>query len=116
MTKECPVFTHGQIWAAIDALAQRRGWSVGRLAVRAGLDATALNPCKRTGVGAKPRWPSTETLCKLLSASQTSFTAFAQLIDRAAEDGEPDWCTKKPRRLMTLLGAKDRAARRIPRR
>jgi hypothetical protein len=80
------VFTHQQIWAAIDALAEQRGWSVGRLAVKAGLDATALNPSKRRGIGAKPRWPSTETLCKLLSASDTSFGRFAEMVDRAGGD------------------------------
>jgi hypothetical protein len=77
------VYTHQQIWAAIDALADQRGWSVGRLAIKAGLDATALNPSKRRGIGAKPRWPSTETLCKLLSASDTSFSRFAEMVDRA---------------------------------
>ena len=80
------VYTHQQIWTAIDALAKQRGWSIGRLAVKAGLDATALNPSKRVGVGAKPRWPSTETLCKLLSASDTSFSRFAEMVDLAGRE------------------------------
>lgn len=78
------MYTHRQIWAAIDALADRRGWSIGRLAVTAGLDPTSLNPSKRLGIGAKPRWPSTETLCKLLSASNTSFSSFAEMVEEAA--------------------------------
>jgi hypothetical protein len=77
------VYTHQQIWTAIDALAKQRGWSIGRLAVKAGLDPTALNPSKRVGIGAKPRWPSTETLCKLLSAAGTSFSRFAEMVDKA---------------------------------
>ena len=80
------MYTHHQIWAAIDALAEQRGWSIGRLAVKAGLDATALNPSKRVGIGAKPRWPSTETLCKLLSASDTSFSHFAEMVDKAGRE------------------------------
>src|SRR5581483_4349696 len=78
--KVASMYTHRQIWAAIDALAERRGWSIGRLAVTAGLDPTSLNPSKRLGIGAKPRWPSTETLCKLLSASNTSFSTFADMV------------------------------------
>jgi phage repressor protein C with HTH and peptisase S24 domain len=111
------MYTHQQIWAAIDALAQQRGWSVGRLAVRAGLDATALNPSKRTGVGEKPRWPSTETLCKVLSASETSFSSFAQLIDRSAEDVNGSRRADRTRpRMVPLLGAKAARTGRLPRR
>ena len=91
------MYTHQQIWAAIDALAEQRGWSVGKLAVNAGLDATALNPSKRLGIGAKPRWPSTETLCKLLSASDISFSRFAEMVDRAGrEPGSPRIVRPRP--------------------
>jgi CheY-like chemotaxis protein len=75
------MFTHGQIWHAIDALAHHRGWSTSRLAVRAGLDATALNPSKRTGRDGKPRWPSTETIAKLLSVTGTSPTRFWRCVE-----------------------------------
>ena len=84
------MYTHQQIWNAIDKLAAQHGWSIGRLAVKAGLDATSLNPSKRRGVGAKPRWPTTETLCKVLAAADTSFSAFAELVDergRSAGNG-----------------------------
>ena len=81
------MYTHRQLWSAIDRLAARRGWSIGRLAVMAGLDATSLNPSKRLSLDAKPRWPSTETLSKLLSASDTSFSAFAELVDGSESTG-----------------------------
>jgi phage repressor protein C with HTH and peptisase S24 domain len=104
------MYTHQQIWAAIDALADQRGWSVGRLAVKAGLDATALNPSKRVGIGAKPRWPSTETLCKLLSASDTSFSRFAEMVDSAGKDSS-NRMTPRPR-LPVMPVAKPRGLSR----
>ena len=75
-------------WQAIELLARRRGWSLSGLATRAGLDATALNKSKRTGNG-RPRWPSTETLTKLLAATQTSFVDFARMLESVnVPDGE----------------------------
>jgi lambda repressor-like predicted transcriptional regulator len=47
------MFTHEQIWQAIEALARRQGWSLSHLAVRADLDPTALNRSKRTGVNSR---------------------------------------------------------------
>jgi CheY-like chemotaxis protein len=83
------MFTHQQVWDAIEALARARGWSLSRLAVRAGLDPTALNRSKRSGFDGKPRWPSTETLAKLLSATETTLGDFCRLVERAPEaDGE----------------------------
>src|SRR3954468_18211912 len=79
------MFTHQQVWDAIEALARARGWSLSRLAVRAGLDPTALNRSKRSGFDGKPRWPSTETLAKLLSATETTLGDFCRLVERAPE-------------------------------
>jgi len=75
------VFTQTQVWDAIDQLARRQDCSLSRLAVRAGLDATALNRSKRTGPDGKPRWPSTETISKLLSATGTTLMQFSQLVE-----------------------------------
>jgi CheY-like chemotaxis protein len=82
------MFTHQQVWDAIEALARARGWSLSRLAVRAGLDPTALNRSKRAGFDGKPRWPSTETLAKLLSATDITLGAFCRLVERAPEAAE----------------------------
>ena len=79
------MFTHQQVWDAIEALARGRGWSLSRLAVRSGLDPTALNKSKRTGFDGKPRWPSTETLAKLLSATETPLGEFCRLVEHASE-------------------------------
>jgi CheY-like chemotaxis protein len=75
------MFTHHQLWDAIESLASLKGWSLSRLAVRAGLDPTALNKSKRAGFDGKPRWPSTETLAKLLSATETTLGDFCRLVE-----------------------------------
>ncbi|NKE46416.1 helix-turn-helix transcriptional regulator [Roseomonas frigidaquae] len=74
---------HEDIWRAIDALAAEHGLSASGLARRAGLDATAFNPSKRTGVDGRARWPSTESVAKVLSATGTGFEAFASLVTGA---------------------------------
>ncbi|GLS00080.1 DNA-binding protein [Brevundimonas denitrificans] len=79
--------SHAQLWKAIDALARQEGLSVSALAKRAGLDATSFNPSKRFGPGepARPRWPSTESLIRILSATGLSLGEFAALARDAAE-------------------------------
>jgi len=79
--------SHGQIWKAIDGLARREGISVSALARRAGLDATSFNPSKRFGPGdpPRPRWPSTESLTRILQATGLSLGEFAALARDAPE-------------------------------
>ena len=76
----CPLFTHPQVWAGIDKLAKEKGWSASRLAREAGLDPTTFNRSKRHTNQAKPRWPSTESLAKILDATSTSLDAFVSLM------------------------------------
>jgi CheY-like chemotaxis protein/DNA-binding phage protein len=77
------MFAHDHIWNAIDHLARSKGWTVSRLAVRAGLDSTSLNLSKRRGADGQARWPSTETISKLLEATGTSLAQFAAWIEAA---------------------------------
>ncbi len=74
---------HEDVWRAIDALAAERGLSASGLARRAGLDPTAFNPSKRTGSDGRARWPSTESVAKVLTATDTSVEDFAALISGA---------------------------------
>lgn len=74
------MFTHPQVWAGIDKLAKEKGWSASRLAREAGLDPTTFNPSKRHTNQAKPRWPSTESLAKILDATSTSLETFVGLM------------------------------------
>ena len=81
------MLTHKSIWAAVDALAARNGFSPSGLAKRAGLDPTTFNRSKRTSREGKPRWPSTESVAKILDATGTSMGDFIGLME---QDGEGD--------------------------
>lgn len=72
--------THEEIWRALDALAAENGLSASGLARKAGLDATAFNPSKRIGADGRARWPSTESLAKVLTATGTGMAEFASLV------------------------------------
>ena len=75
--------SHAKIWSTLDDLARREGISVSALARRAGLDATSFNVSKRFGPGepARPRWPSTESLSRVLNVVGLSLAEFAVLAD-----------------------------------
>jgi phage repressor protein C with HTH and peptisase S24 domain len=79
------MLSHSQIWRAIDALAARHGMSPSGLAKQAGLDPTTFNKSKRGGDGSKLRWPSTESLAKVLAATGANLEEFVLLIT----DGAP---------------------------
>ncbi|HYD97763.1 MAG TPA: helix-turn-helix transcriptional regulator [Alphaproteobacteria bacterium] len=72
---------HADIWRAIDLLAEKNGLSPSGLARRAGLDPTTFNRSKRSTADGKQRWPSTESVAKILEATGSSFAAFVALID-----------------------------------
>lgn len=74
------MLTHSQIWTAIDTLAQRHGLTPSALAKRAGLDATTFNRSKRRGADGNPRWPSTESIAKILTATQVSVDEFLAIV------------------------------------
>ena len=75
------MFNHRQLWSAIDKLAERQGLSTSGLARRAGLDATAFNRSKRVTPDGRERWPSTESLSKVLDSTNVRFDEFASLLD-----------------------------------
>jgi phage repressor protein C with HTH and peptisase S24 domain len=76
------MLTHSQIWGAIDALAARHGLSASGLAKLAGLDPTTFNKSKRGGTNGKLRWPSTESVSKVLAATGASLDEFVALVGR----------------------------------
>lgn len=71
---------HDDVWRALDTLAAERGLSASGLARRAGLDPTAFNPSKRRAADGRARWPSTESLAKVLTATGASLEAFTALV------------------------------------
>ena len=81
------MLSHEQIWTAIDRLAERYGFSASGLARRAGLDATSFNRSKRIGPDGRKRWPSTESVSKVLTATGASLDDFLRLIE--VREGPP---------------------------
>ena len=83
--------THANIWKGLDALAKREGVSPSALARRAGLDPTSFNPSKRFGPGdpPRPRWPSTESLMRVLASSGLSLGEFASMANDSVEHSLP---------------------------
>jgi len=75
------MLTHGQIWMAIDRLAERYGLTASGLARRAGLDATSFNKSKRVSPDGRERWPSTESIAKVLNATGASLDELVGLIE-----------------------------------
>jgi phage repressor protein C with HTH and peptisase S24 domain len=76
------MWSHESVWGAIDALAARHGLSPSGLAKKAGLDPTAFNPSKRHGSDGRPRWPSTESIAKILAATGEALDSFVGLATR----------------------------------
>lgn len=73
------MITHTQIWKAMDAVAASNSMSASGLAKRSGLDSTTFNKSKRISPNGKKRWPSTESVAKVLSVVNMSFEEFAAL-------------------------------------
>jgi phage repressor protein C with HTH and peptisase S24 domain len=76
------MLTHEQIWRGVDRLALHNSLTPSGLAKRAGLDPTTFNKSKRITHEGKQRWPSTESISKILEATQTTFMDFVGLIDQ----------------------------------
>ena len=75
-----PMLKHSDIWRAIDTLAHEHGFSTSGLAKRAGLDPTTFNKSKRVTVAGKNRWPSTESISKILRATGATLGEFLSFI------------------------------------
>ena len=74
------MLTHKQVWNAIDTIAERYGFSASGLAKKSGLDPTSFNPSKRNGPDGRPRWPTMESISRLLQASGASMEEFSELL------------------------------------
>ncbi|KFC68088.1 Phage repressor [Devosia sp. LC5] len=83
------MLSHRAIWDGIDALARRHGHSVSALARLAGLDATAFNVSKRISKDGRERWPSTESISKILEATGEGFDSFLSGTGAFFQGGQP---------------------------
>lgn len=77
---------HEQLWHAIDKLAESKNMTCSALARFSGLDPTVFNKCKRFSPCGQPRWISTETIAKILVATNTSVQQFAKLFPKKLND------------------------------
>ena len=96
------MLSHDRVWAAIDALAERYSLSASGLARRAGLDSTAFNKSKRLSSDGRPRWPSTESLAKIIEATGATLDEFTGLIEGRAASAQE--ARVAHRRSVPLLG------------
>jgi len=71
---------HLDLWCAIERFAQSRHMSCSGLAKKSGLDATTFNKSKRWTCCGKPRWPSTQSLAKILESTGTSLEDFLKFM------------------------------------
>lgn len=78
---------HSDIWRAIDRLAHEYGLSASGLAKRAGLDPTTFNKSKRVTREGKLRWPSTESVGKVLTATGATLGEFVSFISEGEGGG-----------------------------
>ena len=74
------ILRHADVWQAIDQLASDHGFSPSGLARRAGLDPTTFNKSKRISRDGRPRWPSTESIAKILEATGATMSEFVAYI------------------------------------
>ncbi|PCJ86749.1 MAG: DNA-binding protein [Hyphomicrobiales bacterium] len=95
------MLTHATVWAAIDALAARNHMTPSGLARKAGLDPTTFNKSKRTANEGRQRWPSTESISKILEATNSSIEEFTAVISGV---GTVEGRMGKPRWAVPLLG------------
>ncbi len=71
---------HDDVWRAIDVLARQYNLSPSGLARQAGLDPTTFNKSKRITPQGKKRWPSTESIAKILAATGASLAEFVNIV------------------------------------
>ena len=83
------MLTHQEIWRAIDNLAEKKSLSTSGLAKKAGLDPTSFNKSKRFSPDGKPRWPSMESVAKILDVCDASLSDLDMLKQDAGTVFEP---------------------------
>lgn len=87
--------SYNEIWSGLEKLAQNKGLSLSALAQKAGLDPTSFNKSKRIGADGRKRWPSTESMNKVLKATNTTVFEFMALV------GQP---CPMPKNMIPLIG------------
>jgi len=82
-----PMLKHADVWRALDRLAKEYNMSASGLARRAGLDPTTFNKSKRVTRDGKLRWPSTESVAKVLAATGASLNEYVSYVGESGGAG-----------------------------
>ena len=77
--------SYHEIWNGLENLAAAKGLSLSAMAQKAGLDPTSFNKSKRIGADGRKRWPSTESMNKVLKATNTTVFEFMELVKAGRE-------------------------------
>lgn len=88
--------THNSIWFAIERFAADHNLSCSGLAKNSGLDATTFNKSKRWSREGQPRWPSTQSIAKILSATNSNIFEFAKYFDESYKSSDGKTICNKP--------------------
>ena len=72
--------THEDVWNAIEKFATEHNLSCSGLAKTSGLDPTTFNKSKRWSKEGQPRWPSTNSISKILASTGASLEDFTKYI------------------------------------
>ncbi|MFV0627150.1 MAG: hypothetical protein ACK5N8_07365 [Alphaproteobacteria bacterium] len=80
---------HEIIWDAVDNLAKKNNLSPSGLAKKAGLDSTTFNKSKRKRPDGKNRFPSLESIQKIIEACNVSFEEFYNLSKKKEKEVSP---------------------------
>ncbi|MTI18794.1 helix-turn-helix transcriptional regulator [Rhodobacteraceae bacterium RKSG542] len=83
------MLSHEAIWQGIDEVARRNQLSPSGLAKLAGLDTTSFNKSKRITADGRKRWPSTESLSKVLDVTGTTLAQFLGLCSQPEAETAP---------------------------
>jgi phage repressor protein C with HTH and peptisase S24 domain len=71
---------HSEIWTAIEKFASEHHLTCSGLARKSGLDATTFNRSKRFSRNGQERWPSTQSIAKILNYSGLPIEEFTKHI------------------------------------
>ncbi|MEL6202427.1 MAG: helix-turn-helix transcriptional regulator [Pseudomonadota bacterium] len=82
------MLSHERVWQAIDRLAQAHDLTPSGLARKAGLDSTTFNKSKRVATDGRARWPSTESISKVIEATGVSVNEFMAMIEEPSSSIE----------------------------
>ena len=71
---------HEDIWKAIEVFATKNSLTCSGLARRCGMDPTTFNRSKRYSKVGQPRWPSVQSISKILNATGKNINDFVRCL------------------------------------